>query len=392
MIPKCLPMVGITTLAMLFAAGCGAEPEVPADDPHGFVEDAQEMAEAQPRLVLTDPDSGSVAVLDAVSEDVTTVDDVDGSRGLLGDGRFAFAVGRDDSTTVIDTGAWKVDHGDHVHYYTAQSRRIGTLTDGRPVSVHADSSVTAITFADGEATVLDREALAAGALESSAQLSNTGTVVPWHERLLVASRSSDRVEVRNRSGEALTTIDEPCADPQGSAVTRRGVVFECTDGALLVTGEGDSMQGTKIGYPEPVSNTERANDFRHRPGATTLAAQFGERGVWTLDVSAQRWNRMDVGPVTAVDSVGEGGPVLALTAEGVLHSFDPSSGAELDRTAPIAPARGSVLPSITVDNSRAYVNDVTTGTVHEIDYNDRLRIARSFDLDGASSHMIETGR
>ena len=50
-----------------------------------------------------------------------------------------------------------------------------------------------------------------------------------------------------------------------------------------------------------------------------------------------------------------------------------------------------VAASITVDNSRAYVNDVTTGTVHEIDYNDRLRIARSFDLAGNRGHMIETG-
>lgn len=391
MIPKRLPMVGITALATLFVAGCGAEPDVSAGDPHGFVEGAQEMAEAQPRLVLTDTESASVAVLDAVSEAVTTVYDVDGSRGLLGDGRFAFAVARDDSTTVIDTGAWKVDHGDHVHYYTAQSRRIGTLRDGRPVSVRSDNSVTAITFEDGSATVLDRDALAAGDVDSTARISNAGAVVPWRERLLVASRSSDRVEVRNRSGEAIATIDEVCTDPQGNAVTRRGVVFGCADGALLVSGDGDSLQGTKIGYPSPVSNTERANDFRHRPGATTLAATSGERGVWTLDVSAQRWNRIDVGPVTAVDSVGEGGPVLALTADGVLHSFDPNSGAELDRTAPIAPARGPVAPSITVDNSRAYVNDVTTGTVHEIDYNDRLRIARSFDLAGNRGHMIETG-
>ncbi|MFD2400153.1 hypothetical protein ACFSVJ_29850 [Prauserella oleivorans] len=49
-------------------------------------------------------------------------------------------------------------------------------------------------------------------------------------------------------------------------------------------------------------------------------------------------------------------------------------------------------PVILVDTSRAYVNDPGGRRVYEVDYNDRLRIARTFDLDVTPSHVVETGR
>jgi hypothetical protein len=44
-----------------------------------------------------------------------------------------------------------------------------------------------------------------------------------------------------------------------------------------------------------------------------------------------------------------------------------------------------------VDTVRAYVNDPAGKAVHEIDYNDDLRLARSFKLPFAPAHMVETG-
>jgi hypothetical protein len=79
-----------------------------------------------------------------------------------------------------------------------------------------------------------------------------------------------------------------------------------------------------------------------------------------------------------------------VTADGVLHALDPVSGRELARNALLsAPAAGV---SIEVDASRAYVNDPATGVVHEIDHGDGLRVARTFDLGGAVTHMVVTGR
>ncbi|CAM5634885.1 hypothetical protein SVIOM342S_01254 [Streptomyces violaceorubidus] len=49
-------------------------------------------------------------------------------------------------------------------------------------------------------------------------------------------------------------------------------------------------------------------------------------------------------------------------------------------------------PVIEVDRSRAYLNDPAGKRVFEIDYNDGLRVARTFDLDVRPSLMAETGR
>jgi hypothetical protein len=45
-----------------------------------------------------------------------------------------------------------------------------------------------------------------------------------------------------------------------------------------------------------------------------------------------------------------------------------------------------------VDVSRAYVNSPSTGLVHEIDYVDNARIARSLDVDGDAAALVEVGR
>jgi hypothetical protein len=95
--------------------------------------------------------------------------------------------------------------------------------------------------------------------------------------------------------------------------------------------------------------------------------------------------------VVAVDTAGAGTPLLTLTADGVLHALDPASGAELART-PLLTAPVAAGATIEVDTSRAYVNDPGAGVIHEIDYGDALRVARTFDLGGAVAHMVETGR
>jgi hypothetical protein len=117
----------------------------------------------------------------------------------------------------------------------------------------------------------------------------------------------------------------------------------------------------------------------------------GDAGVWALDVAERTLTLHETGPVVAVNTAGAGTPLLTLTADGVLHALDPASGRELTRNALIA---GPVAAgaSIEVDASRAYVNDPTTGVIHEIDYGDALRVARTFDLGGAVTDMVETGR
>jgi hypothetical protein len=205
---------------------------------------------------------------------------------------------------------------------------------------------------------------------------------------------ADAVEVRGRAGEQVAAIATPCPDVRGSAVTGRGAVFGCADGALLVTEKGGTFTGQKIPYPRPVTTDERAREFRHRTGSSTLAAKAGDGGVWSLDLTERTWTYVPTGPVVAWNTVGEGAPLLTLSADGVLHAYDPATARETARAPLLGAPPGADAPAATieVDTARAYVNDPTGGTIHEIDYSDGLRVARTLTVPGKASHIVETGR
>ncbi|WP_134732116.1 hypothetical protein [Amycolatopsis nivea] len=384
---------GVLAVAALLAA-CGHDPaEQPATTPHGYVEGAEETAEAQSRLVVADASTGAAHVLDLITEQVTPVGTVEGAHAITGDGRFGYLTGRADGVRVIDSGAWMVDHGDHVHYYRAAVREAGTAPGQRLLAAYSDPAVTALSFPDGTAKLLDRAKLDRGSiaeLGTIARSPHPGVAVPYRERVLASV--ADGVRVHDRQGKQVAEIGQPCPELSGAAVTRRGVVFGCADGALLVTEKDGTFAGEKITYPRPVGKEERASRFAHRPGSTTLAAAAGTDAVWALDVRARKWSRIETGPVAALNAVGEDAPVLVLTRDGVLRAFDPGSGAQQAQV-PLLPAvSGPVAPAIQVDATRAYVNNPSSGEIYEIDYNDHLRRARTLTVPGKASYVVETGR
>ncbi|MFC4852184.1 hypothetical protein [Actinophytocola glycyrrhizae] len=303
--------------AVLLLSACAAEaPPPPREEiPHGYVEGAQEMAEAQSRLVVAD-ESGAVRVVDLVTEEVTELGSVPGVDAIRGDGRYAYLTDGD-AVHVVDSGAWQVDHGDHVHYYRAEPRPVASAPDDEDID--------------------------------------------------------------------LAAIGVPCQAAGAPVETRRGVVFGCADGALLVT---EDRTGTKIPYPTTEAGPAQA--LTNRRTSTTLAGVAPGHGVWVLDVTQRAWTLVPTGPVVAANTAGEGAPLLTITADGVLHAFDIATGAESTSRPLLTAPVGS--PVIEVDPARAYVNDAAGRRVHEIDYNDDLRVARTFPLDVAPAHMVETGR
>ncbi|GII90407.1 hypothetical protein [Sinosporangium siamense] len=388
-------------ITTVLAAGCAAEsprpvavPATAGDVPHGYVEGAEETAEPQYRLVLADPATGAVRVLDLITEKAVPMSAVPDVDRVTGDGRFAYLAARGGPLRIVDSGGWTVDHGDHVHHYRAEIRDLGSPEGGDPIGAAADSAVVALSSGDGAVTVLDRAALEKGAVAAKAHFrlaGPPGVAVPYRERLLVPGPGA-AVEVRDRGGAVLATLGETCVDLRGHAVTRRGAVLGCADGALLVTPDGDGFKSTKIAYPGKVREKERAQEFVSRPGSPVVAAKAGDKGVWVLDTGRERWRLIESGPAVAVTAVGEGAPVLTLDAEGVLRSFDPDTGRKTAQvTLPVRDA-GAGRPVVQVDTGRAYVNDPAAKAVYEIDYNDDLRLARTFTLDIAPGHMVETGR
>ncbi|MFF2550934.1 zinc ABC transporter permease AztB [Nocardia sp. NPDC058058] len=388
---------GLVLLAVLATAlplaACGAEPaEQPvAETPHGYVAGAEEADSPQSRLVVADP-GGAIRVIDLITGQVAAAGNAPGIMRLTGDDRFGYPVSAD-TTRIVDGGGWTVDHGDHMHYYRTTIRDIGSLGRGDVTGVVGDKMITAMVRGSGAAAqtvLLDRAALDTGTVTEHGIVD--GIAVPYAEHLVVATASGS-VQVRMRDGGPVTPLAEQCAEPRSPTVTRRGVVFGCADGALLITADEGRFDTAKIAYPDAVPAAERATEFTHRATGTTLAARAGERGVWVLDVDARGWRFVDTGPVLAVNTAGSGSSLLTLTRDGVLHAYDIATGVETARAQILTePVSSAVSPVIEIDTNRAYLNDATGRAVHEIDYRDNLRRARTFALDIAPAHMVETGR
>ncbi|TCJ93507.1 zinc ABC transporter permease AztB [Nocardia alba] len=411
----------VAALAALPLVGCApaVEPAVVEETPHGFVAGAQEMSEAQKRLLLADG-TGAVRVIDLLTEEVTPIEagetksdsaqphpstdrsPIDAAPAV-GDGRFAY-LSAGASVRVVDSGGWTVDHGDHRHYYQAPEREVGVMSaaDGGStaepgaartpsgvgdsvVGAYSDAALASVVLDSGASILFDRPALDNGVARAQRRIE--GIAIPYAERIVVVD-SAGRVEVRGRDGTAGQVPTATCPQPKGQAVTRRGVVFGCADGALVVAQREGDFVAEKVPYP--AHTPDRASAFTHRPGSTTLTALAGRDGVWTLDIRKKTWTRTTISDAVAVNTAGEGSPLLVLTRDGVLHGIDPVTGTETARTALIAgPVDGD--PVIAVDPERAYINDSRARTVHEIAYNDNLRVARTFSLDITPSLMVETG-
>ncbi|WP_253859775.1 hypothetical protein [Prauserella alba] len=378
-----------TVLCGITLAACGGNAETarPQDSttPHGYVEGAEEATEPQLRLVAAEGDGRGVRVVDLLTEDVTDLPGGDRVTGAVTDGRFAFLSGGG-RTRVVDSGAWTVEHGDHNHYYRTRPGGAGVV-DGTVTGAWSDSDVTALAREDGTTVVLDREKLEAGEIDERETID--GLAVPFEQHLVVAG--GDGLAVRERDGGRVGDIDATCGDPTRAAVTTRGVVFGCDDGAVLVGEDDGEFTGEHVPYPE---GGPEAGAFHQRPGSETVGAVAGKQGAWSLDTGEGTWTLAESGPAAAVTATGADGPLLVLTEDGVLHAYDAETGEET-ATAPLLDRGADGVPdgvTITADTNRAYVNDPATSTVHEIDYHDDLRVARTFDLDVTPSQLVEAGR
>jgi hypothetical protein len=374
-------------------------------DGHGAVSGSTEVAEPQLHLMTVDP-TGGVDLLDLADEAVTAIGDVPGVTTTATDGRYLFLSSvTTGALTIIDSGMWTWDHEDHFHYYRGEPKVLGTVEGSGEAVVTPGASATGVFFPEsGQALTLSNDALARGEISIRSELPgapHAGLVIPLADFTLMTLPGPDgtaaSVQVYGADGGAVDGATAGCADARGTITTPVGAVIGCEDGALLATVEGEGVAFERIPYPD--AGPPRAVEFRAREGRPSVAAVAGDEGAWILDTRQQSWQFIPTeAPLLQVATVddreghvvalGEDGRVLVLSteAEGIIAATGPLLAETLTDPGLLAGVE------LIADQQRAYLNAPAEQQLHEIDFADSARIARTFDTAAVPAHLAETGR
>ncbi|TSD10798.1 ABC transporter [Curtobacterium sp. KBS0715] len=385
---RLLSTIGLATGLALTVTACStgtpsADSSTGTARPHGYVAGASESQEPQVRLLAVSA-TGATALHDLLTEETTELEDVDAPEHSATDGRF-LVTSDTDRTTIVDGGSWTVDHGDHTHYYAAEPRVVGTIDGGGRVAVHSSETMTTITWPDrAEAVVLDREALGQGEVDETARI-DASVLLPMGEQLVAAH--GDTVRVLDPDGEATAAAEQTCTDPAGGIVTRAGAVVGCADGAVVVDDAGETS------FVDLPDGAERPTAFAARPGRPTVAGLAGTSGFWLLDVRQGSWRLVPTDrPLRAVVAVDdEDEHVVGVDDSGRVVVVTASTGKVATTKALIDTGADDPAPLLQLDAQRAYLADPTDGTVHEIDFADGARVARTIELPVAPAAFAEVG-
>ncbi|MEI4271794.1 hypothetical protein TEK04_08665 [Klenkia sp. LSe6-5] len=385
----------------LALTACGGEPSAPSAEsspsatPHGYVAGAAELSEPQLQLAYTDA-AGSAHALDLLTGESTELGELGPVDTMATDGRFLFTTSASGGElTVVDTGTWTVDHGDHVHYYRAPARVVGTMTWDGDVQTASSETLTAVfSPTTGTGVVLDRAALGEGELTELASVGSEphdGALVPLGNHVVATDGTS--VRGLDADGAPLPDAEAPCADPRGGHATRVGVVVSCADGAVLATEAEGGLEFEQIPYPVAVDDADRAAGLDNRPGRPSVAAPAGDQGVWLLDTRARSWQLVPTPTpwVTAVAADDDADRVVGVDSTGQVVVLDPATGV-VTGTGPLLPVDRLAEVDVHVDADRTYLNVPGTTDLLEIDHADGARVARTLAAEVVPAHLAETGR
>ncbi|WP_370457875.1 hypothetical protein [Actinoplanes sp. OR16] len=367
----------MTALTLVLTA-CAA-PAAPRAE-HGYVAGAEELSEPQSAIAYASDGGTTLHLLDLASTEHRAIGLRTTARELSEDGRFVYLTDGDRTLEIVDAGVWTVDHTDHVHYYRAPAASVGTLTTEKPItSVAGNGAHIAIGTADGTVVVLDRRALESGEMRELARFGATALAVPYADLLLAAQ--DDRIVAVDAAGKRTGALEAPCTDPAGWVVLRGGALIGCDSHVVRVKQEGPELAAEVIST-DGASIPRGTFGFRPRSNEAAVA---GEDGVWSLNAPKATARHLPMAGVRAAASPADGSTVLVLGSDGTLRSHDLATGKVLA-------GRKLAATRLTLDVNRAYLTDPGAGVIHEIDYRDGLRTARTFTTVERPDLAVEVGR
>lgn len=403
----------------------GAAPSTSQTTPTGDTAPGPATAEtsaAQAHIVTIDVD-GTVALTDLSSHDQSVLGvitrvastaaesrstDPSASTPLATDARYVFATSSE-GVDIIDSGVWTWDHGDHSHYYHAAPSIIGSIQGDGPATIAtgplATAGSTGIFFSgSAEAVLLDNEALSQGTITERLRLSTTahdGLIAPLGDGALLTDAAPDgtitSLRVINTEGQEQSSI--ACTNARGTITTRIGVVVGCEEGAVLATASGEQTSLDLIAYPI-AATAPPATQFharKHRPSVAGLGSD--RHGFWILNTRDRAWawhvSKDELVAVSAIDDADH--RVVAVSADARVLIFNGATGDLTNQTDPLfvlSPDDPLAAPPITlsVDSSRAYINNPADGTIFEIDFQDPTLAVRTVRSDSPLYGFALTGQ
>ncbi|RZL81984.1 MAG: ABC transporter [Rhodococcus sp. (in: high G+C Gram-positive bacteria)] len=418
-----LARAALAAVAALTLGACGSPPEE-TPSPDGRSQPGSDLAaEAgstevegpEPRLVVSDAESGRVDVLDlAAAKAVHSFEFDNPVRLTMVKDRYAFAVdGAGGAVHVVDAGSWTLDHGDHTHSYTKTPVELGALEGGKPAQVtEGDDKVATFFDGDGVARVIDFAALRQDRIDVGAVVQadapHHGVALPIADGFVV-SRSSPggtdsrpgAFEIHTADGQVQQSVDATCPRLHGTAVSDTYALGACDDGLFLATTAGGAWTSDKIPYPAGIGAATRPTTFRGHDGLPVHVAAAGPAatndGVLVFDSRNRAWTHIRT-PERTVDVAlsGDGRSVFTVLADGTFRVYDAQSGAETASSRVLAGPydwsdETATPPVIVVGGTRAYVSDPASKTVAEVDFRDDARVARTLEIGVSASTLGVVG-
>ncbi|MER3443001.1 MAG: hypothetical protein C4342_01750 [Armatimonadota bacterium] len=350
---------------------------------------AQQAPGAHPgRLVVADAKDGSLKVLDLETAQVVGTFSTPGPANVypVTGTPYVFAVHREaNRVSVVYSGLWLEDHGDHEDLLLEKPYVFATLNTGPKPTHYFNHGHHAAIFNDGDGTVAVFDTRKLGVVadfkEYATGAPDHGAPVVMGDALLSGSLNRGVVEVYTLAGRKVLEFPG-CPRLHGEAVAGNTTAFGCDDGVLLLERRGNGFAARKLAEPAGSPANARVGTLVAHQAHPFFIGNFGQ-GLARLDARFTPYP-LPANPVRFAFSA-DGRYLVVLTADGRLHVLEPADGKVLRSLGVVGPVaaggEGAVRPSLAVGTEHAYVADPQKGVVLEVELAN-LQVRRSFEVGG----------